>query len=102
MATQSQKQSGPQTSTVLLVAAIVALLAFAVLVGRHYLVGSSPSLAQEMDLDKHPIPAWVTQDAKQCEGDITKLGPQEQQKLQTAYPGQSARLIITAAYSVQR
>lgn len=89
----------PQVSLIVAAVAVVLAIAIVIGVGHHYLAPSSPSLAQQLDLNKHPIPAWVTQDAQQCQGDITKLRPQEQQKIAQAYPGQGARIIVMAAYA---
>jgi uncharacterized membrane protein len=85
----------------LLVAVIVVAVVVIIGFGRRYVASQSPSLAQELDLDKHPIPSWVSDDARQCNGDITKLSPAEQQKVYAAYPGQGGRIIIGAAYQMQ-
>lgn len=79
--------------------AIVIAVAIVIGIGHHVLAPSSPSLSQQLDLDKHPIPAWVTQDARQCRGDITQLSPAEQQKIAASYPGQGGRIIVMAAYA---
>jgi hypothetical protein len=102
MAARSERQINmPQLSNVVLVVAIVLVIAIVIGLGRHYLAPSGPTVAQELDLDKHPIPAWVTSDAQQCKGNLYALSPQEQRKVEAAYPGQGARIIITAAYSLQ-
>src|SRR4051812_33119323 len=92
----------PQLRLAVIVAAVVLTVAVLFGIGRQYMGPSNPSLALELDLDKNPIPARVVQDARQCEGDIAKLSPDEQQKIRAAYPGEGARIIISAAYATQR
>src|SRR6187402_7777 len=86
-------------SSIVIIVLIVAIVAGMVALGYHLLAPQTPSIAQQMDLDKHPIPDWVANDAEKCQGDLSKLSAEEQQKVQAAYPGQGARVIIMAAYS---
>jgi hypothetical protein len=88
-----------QISPIVIAATILIALAVVIGIGYHALIPATPSLSQQLDLDKHPIPAWVTQDARQCQGDINKLSPQEQQKIAASYPGQGGRIIVMAAYA---
>jgi len=91
----------PALNPAIIAAAAILLIIVLVGIGKHFLTGSSPSMAQKLDLDKHPIPDWVIQDARQCQGDIARLSPEEQAKVRAAYPGQGAVAIISAAYANQ-
>lgn len=99
MTTQTDMPANRQW--LILAAAILALVAILVVLGRHYFTEQSPSLAQELDLDKHPIPTWVIEDARKCKGDISQLEPAEQAKIRASYPGQGAKAIVAAAYATQ-
>jgi len=103
MTTQRETDSEkPALNPALVAAAAILLIIVLVGLGKHFLAGSSgPTMAQKLDLDKQTIPAWVQQDAKQCQGDIAKLSPEEQAKLRAAYPGQAAVAILGAAYANQ-
>ena len=94
------KKSSDSIRTYSIWACIILLIALVIYIAYHSLNHSSPSLAAEMDLGTHPIPAWVTADADKCNGDISKLSPAEQQKLAKLYPGPGARMEIMAAYSL--
>jgi len=93
----------PQPGSSVVIAVLIAvILVGVVMLGRHFLAPQTPTIAQQMDLDKHPIPGWITGYAEKCQGDMSKLSAEEQQKVQAAYPGQGARVIIMAAYANKR
>lgn len=84
------------------IAAIVAAITAVGWIAKNSLGESQPGAAQKMELDKKPIPEWVRQYAVQCQGDITKLSPADQQKIQATYPGQSARIVVMVAYKSRK
>ncbi|MBC8136151.1 MAG: hypothetical protein H8F28_09720 [Fibrella sp.] len=89
----------------IMIASIIAIVGAIVAVGwlaKNSLGDPAPSASQKMELDKHPIPEWVSQYAVQCKGDITKLSAADQQKVQEKYPGQSARIVILVAYKSKK
>lgn len=101
MATQNETRPGmQQVGIIALIVAAIVLVGYFAAMARHYTAPQGPSTAQIMQ--GHKIPDWVTQDAIQCKGDISKLSPQEQQKLNAAYPNGTARFVLMAASNMSR
>jgi len=91
-------QKNPKIWIAVALAAVALIVMFAQM--QHAMSPPTPNLSMMLGQDKHPFPDWVKSDAATCKGDISKLDPQEQQKLSQLYPG-SAGIVMHAAYTLQ-
>jgi len=102
----TRKQASPGNSTqsksqlAIIVAGIALIIGLLTFEGHHYLDPPTPSLAQNLEMDKHPFPVWVSDAAMQCKGDMSKLSPDMQQKLSAQFKD-GGRTEIMASYAIQ-
>ena len=83
-----------------IVAAIAILVFFMGYMGYKCFVPSSPSMSQIIGMDKSSFPGWVNDAAMQCQGNMSKLSPEMQQKVAAQYKD-GGRTEIMASYALQ-
>lgn len=97
VASQENKPHLGIAATVITVVAVVLLVG---VVANRFSAGSNPTMAQGLGISKESLPAWLNADAMQCQGDMSKLSPSEQQKIAEAYHN-GASTVVKASYSLQ-
>lgn len=107
MLTTQKQGSAPNSATgksqvgiPVIIAAVVLLVVFLGFMGEHYMVPTTPSLSQAWGIDKNSFPGWVNDAAMQCQGDMSKLSPDLQQKIAAQYKD-GGRTEIMASYALQ-
>ena len=98
--TSKSAEEKSQLGLPVVIAAIVLLVVVLGYMGHQYFAPSGPSLSQAWGMDKSSFPGWVNDAAMQCKGDMSKLSPDEQQKIAAQYKD-GGRTEIMASYAIQ-